>query len=284
MAGAVAYGDSVEERTAGASRAGRNLPAAIAVGLGLGALVIGTLYTIKELFLLVVVVAVGVGTVELIRALATRGIQVPTVPVLAALTVMHAGAYWGGPVWLLGTFVVFAFVLLIWRMFAAGTDGYVRDATASVFVLFYPPLLAGFVALLLAPDDGADRVVVFVAVTVASDIGGYFAGVLFGRHQLSPISPKKTWEGLAGSVVACIAVGAWLVSWLLGGELWQGALIGVLAALLATVGDLIESMIKRDLGIKDLGSILPGHGGLMDRLDSLVATLVPIWLLLSLFI
>ncbi|WP_231618822.1 phosphatidate cytidylyltransferase [Nonomuraea sp. SBT364] len=274
----------MEERTAGTSRTGRNLPAAIAVGLGLGALVIVSLYTVKELFLLVVAGAVGVGVVELVRAFATRGIQVPAVPVVAAVAAMQAGAYWGGGVWLLGTFVVFAFVLLIWRMFSAGSEGFVRDATASVFTLFYPPLLAGFVALLLAPDDGAHRVVVFVAVTVASDVGGYVAGVLFGRHQLSPISPKKTWEGLAGSVVACTAVGAWLVTWLLGGEPWQGAIIGVLAAVLATVGDLIESMIKRDLGLKDLGTILPGHGGLMDRLDSLVTTLVPVWLLLTLFV
>ncbi|MBB6351841.1 phosphatidate cytidylyltransferase [Nonomuraea muscovyensis] len=278
----------MEERTAGSSpsggsRTGRNLPAAIAVGVGLGTLVIASLYTIKELFLLVVVAAVGVGTVELVRAFATRGIRVPVVPVLAALAAMQAGAYWGGPVWLLGTFVVFTFVLLIWRMFSDGTDGYVRDATASVFLLAYPPLLAGFVALLLAPPDGKSRVVVFIAVTVASDIGGYIAGVLFGRHKMSVISPKKTWEGFAGSVIACMAVGAWLVVWLFDGAIWQGALIGVLAAMLATAGDLIESMIKRDLGIKDLGSILPGHGGLMDRLDSLVTTLVPVWLLLSWF-
>jgi phosphatidate cytidylyltransferase len=278
----------VEERTAGSgsnggSRTGRNLPAAIAVGVVLGALVLGSLYTIKELFLLVVAGAVGVGVVELTRALATRDIKVPAVPVLAGLVAMQAAAYWGGPVWLIATFAVFAFVLLVWRMFSDGTDGYVRDASASVFTLFYPAMLASFVPLLLRPDDGDHRVVIFIAVTVASDIGGYVAGVLFGRHKMSAISPKKTWEGFAGSVIACTGVGAWLVAWLLGGALWQGALIGALAALLATVGDLIESMIKRDLGIKDLGTILPGHGGLMDRLDSLVTTLVPVWLLMTLF-
>jgi phosphatidate cytidylyltransferase len=279
----------VEERTAGTgpdgdSRTGRNLPAAIAVGVGLGALVLGTLYTIKELFLLVIVVCVGVGVLELTKAFATRDIKVPAVPVLAGLVAMQAGAYWGGPMWLLATFALFALVLLVWRMFSDGTDGYVRDGTASVFTLFYPAMLTGFAALLLTPDDGRDRVLIFIAVTVASDIGGYVAGVLFGRHKMTVISPKKTWEGLAGSVIACTAVGAWLVTWLLGGEIWLGALIGALSAVLATVGDLIESMIKRDLGIKDLGSILPGHGGLMDRLDSLVTTLVPVWLLLTLFL
>ena len=278
----------MEERTAdtsssGGSRTGRNLPAAIAVGVGMGAAVLVSLYTIKELFLLVVAAAVGVGVVELVRAFATRGIQVPAVPLLAGMVAMLAGGYWGGAAYLIGAFVVFVFVLLIWRMFSAGTEGFVRDATSSVFILVYPPLLAAFTALLLSPHDGRDRVLIFIAVTVASDIGGYIAGVLFGRHPMSAISPKKTWEGFAGSVIACVAVGAWLVVWLMHGAIWQGALIGALAALLATVGDLIESIIKRDLGIKDLGSILPGHGGLMDRLDSLVATLVPVWLLLTLF-
>ncbi|MFI7638205.1 phosphatidate cytidylyltransferase [Nonomuraea sp. NPDC049400] len=269
--------------SSGGSRTGRNLPAAIAVGVVLGALVVGSLYTIKELFLLVLVGAVGVGVLELSKAFATRQIKVPAVPVLAGMAAMQATAYWGGPVWLLATFAVFAFVLLIWRMFSEGTEGYVRDASASVFTLFYPAMLAAFVALLLRPEDGDHRVLIFIAVTVASDIGGYVAGVLFGRHKMTVISPKKTWEGFAGSVVACTAVGAWLVTWLMHGEIWQGALIGGLAALLATVGDLIESMIKRDLGIKDLGTILPGHGGLMDRLDSLVTTLVPVWLLMTLF-
>ncbi|MGW0809746.1 phosphatidate cytidylyltransferase [Nonomuraea sp. NPDC002799] len=278
----------MEERTAGTSssgggRTGRNLPAAIAVGVVLGGLVLGTLYTVKELFLLVLLGAVGIGVLELTKAFATRGIKVPAVPVLAGLVAMQVGAYWGGTLWLLATFAIFAFVLMIWRMFSDGTDGYVRDASASVFTLFYPAMLSAFAALLLTADDGNHRVVIFIAVTVASDIGGYIAGVLFGRHQMTAISPKKTWEGLAGSLVACTAVGAWLVAWLLGGDLWQGALIGALGALLATVGDLIESMIKRDLGIKDLGTILPGHGGLMDRLDSLVTTLVPAWLLMTIF-
>ncbi|MBB5079673.1 phosphatidate cytidylyltransferase [Nonomuraea endophytica] len=278
----------MEESTAGTSpsggsRTGRNLPAAIAVGAALGASVIVSIYTIKEIFLLVVVAAVGVGVMELVKAFGTRGIVVPLAPALVGTAGMLAGAYWGGAVSLVGTFAVFVFVMLIWRMFSSGTDGYVRDATASVFTLVYPALLAGFIGLLLSPQDGADRVLIFIAVTVASDIGGYFAGVLFGRHKMSIISPKKTWEGFAGSVLACVGVGAWLVIWRMEGEFWQGALIGVLAAALATIGDLIESMIKRDLGIKDLGTILPGHGGLMDRLDSLVTTLVPIWLLLALF-
>ncbi|GLW04916.1 hypothetical protein Misp01_00460 [Microtetraspora sp. NBRC 13810] len=264
-------------------RTGRNLPAAIAVGLVLAGLVLGTIYTFKVLFLVVVAVAVGIGVSEMAGAVAQRGIKVPTVIVQAGLAAMLAAGYWGGPASLLGVFVMLVLVLLAWRMFQ-GSDGYVRDASAGVLIAVYPALLAAFVGLLLSPQDGPHRIVVFVAVTVASDIGGYFAGVLFGRHPLAPvISPKKTWEGFAGSAIACMAVGAWLVTWLLHGAIWQGALIGAVVVVLATMGDLIESVIKRDLGIKDLGSVLPGHGGLMDRLDSLVVTLVPVWALLTIF-
>ncbi|GAA0999065.1 hypothetical protein GCM10009555_099530 [Acrocarpospora macrocephala] len=269
---------------AGGSRTGRNLPAAIGVGAALGALVIGSLYTVKSLFLVVVMATVGVGVHELVKAFASRQIRVPLVVLLAGLAAMLGGAYYGGPVSLVGAFAVTVMVLLGVRTFQ-GADGFVRDATASVFVAVYPALLAGFVALLLRPEDGAGRVVTFVAITVASDIGGYVAGVLFGRHKMSPIiSPKKTWEGFAGSALACVVVGAWLVAWLLGGALWQGAILGAVMVVCATIGDLIESIIKRDLGIKDLGTLLPGHGGAMDRLDSLLFALVPCWLLLSLFI
>ncbi|MFC6085522.1 phosphatidate cytidylyltransferase [Sphaerisporangium aureirubrum] len=264
-------------------RTGRNLPAAIAVGLVLGALVIGSLYTVKVAFLAVVLAAVGLGVVELSRAFGVRDIRVPVLPVLAGLVAMQAGGYWGGPVWLLGAFVLTVLVLLSWRMFQ-GQDGYVRDTTASVLTSVYPALMAGFVPLMLANPDGADRVVIFVAVTVCSDIGGYFAGILFGRHPMSVISPKKTWEGFAGSVLACVVCGALMVRFLLDGQYWQGAVVGVVVAAFATLGDLIESVIKRDLGIKDMGSLLPGHGGMMDRLDSLLVTLFPVWLLLAVFV
>ncbi|MFC4057585.1 phosphatidate cytidylyltransferase [Planomonospora corallina] len=272
------------ESAAGGNRTGRNLPAAVAVGLGLGAAVIFSLYTVPEIFLVVVLAAVGVGVVELVQALATKGIRVPQVAVLAALAAMLAGAYWGGPVWLVGIFAMAVPALMVGRMFA-GTDGYVRDAAATILVTAYPAMLAGFVALLLAQDQGPDRVVVFIATTVASDIGGYFAGISFGRHKMSPvISPKKTWEGFAGSALACMAVGGGLTAWLLEAEAWKGVLVGAVVVVAATLGDLVESVIKRDLGIKDMGSVLPGHGGMMDRLDSLVAALIPVWALLTLLV
>ncbi|WP_239104147.1 phosphatidate cytidylyltransferase [Microbispora corallina] len=284
---AVPGGDRVSGSSGGSgggSRTGRNLPAAVAVGVALGVVVIGSLYVVKLAFLAVVMAAVGLGVHELAKALATRGIRVPLVPLLAGLTAMVVGPYWGGTAFLVGAFAVTVMVLLTWRMFQ-GAEGYVRDATAALFIAVYPALLAGFVPLLLSPEDGPDRVIVFIAVTVCSDIGGYFAGILFGRHRMSPlISPKKTWEGFAGSALACVVGGSLLVHFLLDGGYWQGALIGAAGVVCATLGDLIESVIKRDLGIKDMGSLLPGHGGVMDRLDSLLFTLVPVWLLLTLLV
>jgi len=290
--GDVSPGEQPAEKKPG-GRAGRNLPAAIAVGVALGGVTLALLYTVKVLFLVEVVAAVGVGIVELARAFATRGIQVQLPPLLAGMAAMIFGTYWGGPIFLVASFTLTLMVILTWRMLAppgdakgvvAGTAGYVRDASASALIAAYPALIAGFVPLLLAEDDGPHRIVVFIAVTICSDIGGYAAGVLFGRHKMSPvISPKKTWEGFAGSVLSCVLCGALLVRFLLGGELWQGAILGAVVVICATVGDLIESVIKRDLGIKDMGTLLPGHGGAMDRLDSLLFTVGPVWLLLHLF-
>lgn len=131
---------------------------------------------------------------------------------------------------------------------------------------------------MLAEPDGTRRVIVFILVTIASDIGGYAAGVLAGKHPMAPsVSPKKSWEGFAGSAAACMFVGALSVPLLLGGSWWAGLLVGVIAVCMATLGDLTESMIKRDLGVKDLGTILPGHGGLMDRIDSLLLCAPGVW-------
>jgi phosphatidate cytidylyltransferase len=169
---------------------------------------------------------------------------------------------------------------MLWRL-RTGVDGFVRDATAGVFTAVYIPFLAGFVCLLLKPEDGPLRVVTFILVTIASDIGGYFVGIFAGKHPMAPvISPKKSWEGFAGSTAFCVAAGWACVVYLLDGDWWVGVLLGLVAVVMATLGDLSESVIKRDLGIKDMSAIIPGHGGLMDRLDSLLATVAPTWLLL----
>jgi phosphatidate cytidylyltransferase len=267
------------------SRAGRNLPAAIGVGVGLGAVIIGSLFWQKSLFVLVVLAAVLVAVDEMIRALKTSGATIPRVPVLAGTTAMLVAAYFGGPMALLVGLALTVLATIFWRM-PSGSIGFVRDVSAGVFLLAYIPLLAGFAVLLVQPDaDGPERVVTFFLVVVASDVGGYVAGVLFGKHPMAPtISPKKSWEGFAGSTLACIGAGIASVVWLLDGDWWAGAIVGAVAVLTATVGDLGESMIKRDLGIKDMSNLLPGHGGVMDRLDSLLATAPVVWLLLHLLV
>ncbi|HEY0775448.1 MAG TPA: phosphatidate cytidylyltransferase [Nocardioidaceae bacterium] len=261
-------------------RAGRNLPAAIASGVVLLALIGGSLFFWKPAFVGVVAAAILLGVWELKQALAEKGIRLPFEPLVVGSLVMLVGAYLGGAPALVTALAVTALGLMMWRL-RGGVAGFVRDATAGVFTAVYVPFLAGFVLLLLRPEDGPLRVLTFILVTIASDIGGYFVGVLAGKHPMAPvISPKKSWEGFIGSTVACVGAGWASVVYLLGGEWWVGVLLGLVVALMATLGDLSESVIKRDLGIKDMSNIIPGHGGLMDRLDSLLATVAPTWLLL----
>ncbi len=264
------------------SRAGRNLPAAIGVGLLLGALIIGTHFWRKELFLVLATTAVSIGCWEIVQALRGRGVRVPVLPVVLGCVVMLSAAYFLGEEALFVAFALTCALVLMWRA-GESLTGAAADVGAGIFIAAYPALLAGFAMLLLAAPDGAWRSFTFLCVTAASDVGGYAVGVLAGRHPMAPrISPKKTWEGFAGSFFGCIVVGILCVTLGLHGPWWVGAIVGVLTAPAATLGDLVESAVKRDLGIKDMSNILPGHGGLMDRLDSLVVSAPVIWATLAL--
>jgi len=266
------------------SRTGRNLPVAAAIGIALGGLVLLTLFTVKATFLAYVGVIVGVGLWELRQVLAERGISLPLIPIAAGGAAMFTLAYWYGAQPALAAAAGTVLVLMAWRL-PGGPKGYLRDLTASVFTLAYLPMLGVFVPLMLSRPDGARRAFIFVLLAVCSDVGGYFAGIFTGRHPMAPgISPKKTWEGLGGSVVTCLAAGAITLPWLLHAHVWQGLVLGAAAVAAATLGDLVESMIKRDLEIKDMGRVFPGHGGAMDRLDSLVFVAPVAWLLLTIFV
>lgn len=266
------------------SRAGRNLPQAVAVGVGLGALVLAALFVRKVAFVVLACVALLIAVRELATALSGAGIRVPQVPLALGTVAMLVAAYAGGGEPLLVALLLTTLALLVWPL-GQPREGYLRDVGAGVFVAVYGPFLAGSAMLMLRPEDGPRRVVVFVLLVVCNDVGGYAVGVLLGRHPMAPtVSPKKSWEGFTGSLVAGCAGGALALELLLDAHWWQGVLVGVVAVCAATLGDLGESLLKRDLKIKDMGALLPGHGGLFDRLDSLLPTAPAVYLLLHLFV
>ncbi|MEK4243540.1 phosphatidate cytidylyltransferase [Janibacter sp. FSL W8-0316] len=261
-------------------RAGRNLPVAIATGVGLGAGAAAALVIHPVAFVVVICIAMVVAVWEMRQALSEGGLFAPFVPVAIGAVSMTVAAYLRGAEALVFAAALTLVATLIWRV-ADGLAGALRDVGAGALILLYPCLLAGFAALMLAEPQGQWRILVFILITICSDIGGYAFGVLFGKHPMAPkLSPKKSWEGFAGSVLSCAAVGAIVIPLTLDGLWWQGAILGALTAPVATIGDLIESSLKRNLGIKDMSNILPGHGGLMDRLDSLVLVIPLMWVAL----
>jgi phosphatidate cytidylyltransferase len=269
-------------------KTGRNLPAAIGVGAILGGGVLATLLTVKATFLIYMGAAIVVALNELTTAFRQREISVPLIPLTAGGIAMLTCAYWLGYRGLVAATGLTVLAVVGYRLVRGGTAGFVRDTGASVFAAIYIPFLASFVAAMLTAPGGAHRVLTWVILTICSDIGGYFAGITLGRgarHPMAPaISPKKTWEGFSGSAAACLIAGALTMTLLLPGKLWQGLILGAAAVVTAITGDLIESAIKRDLDIKDMGTLLPGHGGVLDRIDSLLITAPVTWLLLVAFL
>lgn len=268
--------DATNERIA--ARVGRNLVLAIGIGLAVGALFLFSLIVVKQIFVLFAIAMVCFGSFELAGALRAAGRHVPLIPtVVGAGALMplaylfgSAGAWWG----VLGAI---AFVWL-WRLgslvaprWRAGAGSLARDLAAAAFVQFYVSLLAAFTVLLVREEGGQWWTLAFIIVVAAADTGAYASGLAFGRHPMAPrISPKKTWEGFAGAFVASVVAGVLLAAFMLGQPWWFGLIFGVCMLLSATAGDLAESLIKRDLGVKDMSSWLPGHGGFLDRLDSIL--------------
>lgn len=263
------------------SRAGRDLPLAVLVGVGLLVVVAASLAFRKEGFVALAVLACGAALWELAQAFTRRGIHLPLLPLLVGMVGILVSSYASGPEALVVSFMLTAGGVVVWRVLDGTGLPALRDAAAAIFATAYVPFMGGFVMIMLAAPDGARRVILFVLLAVASDTGGYVAGVLTGRHPLAPsVSPKKTWEGLAGSLALACAVGAVGLLWLFDASPWIGVALGVAAVLTSTLGDLAESLIKRDLELKDMGSLLPGHGGVLDRLDSLLLTAPLVYLVL----
>jgi phosphatidate cytidylyltransferase len=266
------------------SRAGRNLPAAIGVGVGLAGLIIGTLALYRPSFVILLSIAVAIGVYEMAAAIGTVQATPPLVPLLAGVLAMEAAAWFRGPDGLVGALLLTVLGLTVWRL-ADGAAGYLRAVAAGNLVALYIPFLAGFATLMAHADDGTARIVLFILTVVCSDTGGYAVGVLIGKHPMAPtVSPKKSWEGFAGSLLAGAVAGVLMMVFCFHQQWWQGAVFGVAIVATATLGDLGESMIKRDLGLKDMGTLLPGHGGVMDRLDSLLPCAPVAYLLLAAFL
>lgn len=274
------------------SRAGRNLPAAIAVGAVLGGTVIAVLLFAPQFWVALVAAAIAVATHEVVRRLREGGYAVPVIPLLIGgqATVWLSWPF--GTAGALGGFGATVALCMIWRLLSGGLQAapanYLRDVSVTVFLATWIPLFGTFAALLIYPraggaHEGAMQVFCMMLGVVASDIGGYAAGVLFGKHPMVPaISPKKSWEGLVGSLLFSIVVSMLSVQYLAHRPYWIGVPLGIMLVITGTLGDLVESQVKRDLGIKDMGTLLPGHGGLMDRIDSILPSAVAAWLVLEL--
>jgi len=260
------------------ARTGRNLPAAIGIALAFAVVMLGTLLLFTPSFMVVAAFLLGVGVYELTSAMRFAGRDVPRIPSVAVAIAVVPAAFLYGQAPALFTLLGGIVLISVWRLVEVAlarqkppAANVVRDLTNGLFVQAYISLLGACVVLLSAQRDGNLWVIGFILVVVAVDTGAYATGLNFGKHPMAPrISPKKTWEGFAGSVAASILVGILVAVFMLGLPWWTGVVLGVLISGSATLGDLTESMIKRDLGIKDISSFLPGHGGLLDRIDSIL--------------
>jgi phosphatidate cytidylyltransferase len=279
-------------------RAGRNLPAAIGVGVLLAGIVLGSLFLWRPAFVAVIAVGAAIGVWEMVHAVGDGAEEAPAdgrrrralavrarpslIPLLGGCLVMPALAWFGGVESLILGLLITVLAILVWRL-SVGPAGFHRDMAAATLIAVYVPFLLGFAILLAHPSDGKMRVLVTLACVILSDTGGYAAGVFLGKHPMAPsVSPKKSWEGFGGSIVATAVGGALLIHYVFHEPFWHGAVIGLGISIAAVLGDLAESLIKRDLGVKDMSSLLPGHGGLMDRLDSVVFAAPAAFMLMSL--
>ena len=268
------------------SRAGRNLPAAIGVGVLLGGLAIGILLFAPFGWLPVLAVAIPIATHEVVRRLREAGYALPVIPLLLGGQAMIWLSYYG-PAGVLGAYGGTVVVCMVWRLVGQGLRAapvnYLRDISATVLLATWVPLFASFSALLIFQDHGGFRTFTVIVTVVFADIGGYVAGVLFGKHLMVPsISPKKSWEGLGGSLIFGVTAAVVSVAFLLDKPAWVGVPLGLMLVITGVLGDLVESQVKRDLGIKDMGSLLPGHGGVMDRIDAMLPSAVAGWIVLTL--
>ena len=258
-------------------RAGRKLLPSILVSLFLLTLIFGSITLEPKLFLALICIVIMLGVRELTHAYRAGGIELPDLPIMAAAFVILLASWFGGTEGLAVSTGLIIPILMFLLLLISQKD-FIKRSTSAVFAVFYLAVLGGFILLVANDLDGGKRILALVILIACNDTFAYFAGVLFGKHKMAPsISPKKSWEGLIGGLIASV-IGGGLVFHLAFETGWYvGSAIGVMTVVTATCGDLIESAIKRDLAIKDMSNLLPGHGGIMDRLDSALFTAPAVW-------
>ena len=263
-------------------KAGRKLIPSILVGLALLGIIFSTIAFVPILFALFVLIAVLLALHELSAAFNARDIKVNFTHLSVATAAVIASSWFAGLPGLAISIVASIIALLLLQLLL-GTSGFVKNATATTFALMYPGFISGFIFLLARSGDGFAYISLLVILVGLNDTFAYLTGVLVGKHPMAPkISPKKTWEGFIGGLVFAASGSAFAFNYFLEQELWIGAVAGVVGALAATTGDLIESAIKRDLSLKDMGTLLPGHGGMLDRLDAALITAPIFWCIIEL--
>lgn len=267
-----AFNDAINKR------AGRKLLPSIAVSIFLILIVWGSLRYEKWLFAALVAIFIVLALREIARAFSSAGIYISHL----ALSVATCGiiyATWVGSAGGLAVATAIAFPWLMVFLLPRGLEKFVVNAAASTLSLMYLPFLAGFLILLARPSTGLERVITFIILVGCNDTFAYLTGILFGKHPLVPsISPKKTWEGLIGAFIFTLIGGTLAFHYVMHMHWWIGLFAGAMIVATATSGDLIESALKRNLSLKDMGSLLPGHGGVMDRVDSILLSAPAMWL------
>lgn len=284
--------------TTAETKTSRSLSQSVIFGLILGFTFLGSVLFIKELFVALIALACAAGAWELSTALRQKNWYVPRIPVTVGSALVMPLAYIGGELWQwLGVLAIVA-ALMLWRgvqlvlshaSFKRSFSEILRDFSAAAFVVIYLPLTMSFAALLIrepAHDeivDGKFWIITVVVSVILIDSSAYLFGRKLGKHPMLPkVSPKKSWEGFGVSVLFALATAIGLTVWLLELPWWFGALIAGVVLLSAVLGDFAESLIKRDLGVKDMSSWIPGHGGVMDRLDSMLPSALSGYLLMML--
>ena len=252
------------------ARAGRKLLPSIVVGLSLVALIWLSLAFERTAFAFVLSLALVLATKELSTALTSVGF-VNSFRTLAVAVVTISFSTWFAGINGLVIATATSFTAIVLFSLRHGTENFVKRASSTALALTYLPLLGGFIMLIARPSNGLAAVMTFLLIIGCNDTFGYLVGVLIGKHPLAPtISPKKSYEGLIGSLVGTMVGGGLTFHYILDSDYRYGIVTGLVIVFTATSGDLIESAMKRDMSIKDMGNILPGHGGMLDRLDSAI--------------